>query len=317
MKKEKKPKKEKSEKGGKKKLLLIPVILLLVAAIAAAAVFFILPRFGINLLGGGDENGDSSEVGDPLPKKGLEAYTLGEDELVDTTISLDTVLEEGDGELIANRGPGKNKTMQDEPGEQSERYTYIYELTSPADVVNRYLDMVLGGEQGFTLVDETYLVLEERPELENREGALILARPSVQEGHVFQIVIGWSEASGNLAVRVAAPEGSIHEPEPEDDGGVFIPPEPAGLDEHLEQLMSVPPSRLGLDGASMEEYEVYAMVGFVSVDGIDCRRFTIYSRENPGSIEGIFLISGDQQHFYELDPETNVVTELRESGSAS
>ena len=144
MKKEKKPKKEKSEKGGKKKLLLIPVILLLVAAIAAAAVFFILPRFGINLLGGGDGNGDSSEVGDPLPKKGLEAYTLGEDELIDTTISLDTVLEEGDGELIANRGPGKNKTMQDEPGEQSERYTYIYELTSPADVVNRYLDMEIG-----------------------------------------------------------------------------------------------------------------------------------------------------------------------------
>ena len=63
------------------------------AAIAAAAVFFILPRFGINLLGVGDENGDSSEVGDPLPKKGLEAYTLGEDELIDTTSSLDTVLE--------------------------------------------------------------------------------------------------------------------------------------------------------------------------------------------------------------------------------
>ena len=68
MKKEKKPKKEKSEKGGKKKLLLIPVILVLVAAIAAAAVFFVLPHFGINLLGGGDGNGDSSEVGDPLPK---------------------------------------------------------------------------------------------------------------------------------------------------------------------------------------------------------------------------------------------------------
>ena len=91
MKKEKKPKKEKTGgKGGKKKLLLIPIVLLLVAAIGAAVVLFVLPRFGINLLGGG--SGDSS-LEEPLPKKGLEAYTLGED----TTISLDTLLEEGGG----------------------------------------------------------------------------------------------------------------------------------------------------------------------------------------------------------------------------
>lgn len=308
MKKEKKPKKEKAEKtgkGGKKKLLLIPIVLVAVAALAAVVVLFVLPKFGIQLLGGAD-SGDSSQVGDPLPKKGLTAYTVGED----TVASLDTVIEEGEGELIANRGPGKRRTMEDGSGEVQERYTYIYEMESFAPVVDRYLDLMLG-EEGFSLVDEEYLIQEERPELEDAEGALILAKASVVEGHIFQIVIGWSQASANLAVRVSAPEGALRHPEPENGGGVYIPPEPASLEEHLDQLMSVPPSRLGLKGESMEEYEVYAMVGFVSVDGIDCRRFTVYSRENPGTIEGIFLISADQQHFYELDPETNTVTELR------
>lgn len=296
MKKEKKPKKEKQAKGGKKKLL-IPLALIVVAAVAAAVVLFVLPRFGINLMGGGD----SSEVGDPLPKKGLEAYTIEED----TTISLDTVLEEGDGELIANRGPGKKPTMQDEPGVISERYTYIYELTAPADVVNRYLDIMLGAEQGFSLTDETYLVQEERPELVNEEGALILARASTQENHLFQIVIGWSAASGNLAVRVSAPEGALSFPEPEEE------PEPASLDEHMAQLKAMNPAQLGLSGSSMDEYEIYAMEGFVTVDGIDCRRFTIYPKGETGSIAGIFLISSDKQHFYQLDQTTNAVTELR------
>lgn len=51
----------KKKKGGKKKLLLIPIALVLVAAIAAAAVLFVLPKFGINLLGGGDDEGPQLE----------------------------------------------------------------------------------------------------------------------------------------------------------------------------------------------------------------------------------------------------------------
>ena len=62
----------KKKKGGKKKLLLIPIALVLVAAIAAVVVMFVLPRFGINLIGGGD---DSEQLEEPLPKKGVEAYT--------------------------------------------------------------------------------------------------------------------------------------------------------------------------------------------------------------------------------------------------
>lgn len=298
MKKAKKEKVEKTGKKGGKKKLLIPIIILLVAAIAAAAVFLILPRFGIHLLGGGD-SGDSSSLEEPLPKKGVEAYTVGEN----TAAALDTVLEEGEGELIALRSPGKPKG--DDSSDVNSRYTYIYELTNPAEVMDRYLDVMLGGEAGFSLTDETYLILDERPVLEDAEGVLILARPAVEEGQVFQLVIGWSQASANLAVRVSTAEGKVTKPEPEKE------PEPTSVSAQLESLRKMTPAQLGLPGDSMENYTIFPVDGFVKVDGNECRRFNIYDTDNPGSIAGTYLLSTDQQHMYVLDPITNTVSTIR------
>ena len=314
MKKEKEPNEENEEqpkKGGKKKLL-IPLIAIVVVALAAAVVLLVLPRFGINLLGGGEKKNDAP------PKDELEVYTLGEE----TAAALDSVLEEGDGELIAVRNPDKKKDKKEDkdgdasssgsgsseasPAEDVDRFIYFYELNSPSDVVNRYLDVMLGGEQGFSLVDAEYVIQEERPELEDAAGSLVLARNSTaQEGCVFQVSVGWSEANDNLAIRVSAPAGKVYKPEPKPK------PEAASLDEHMDQLMAMNPSELGLSGTSMDEYEIYAMGGFVKVDDLDCRRFTIYSRESPGSIAGIFLISSDKKHFFQLDQVTGGVTELR------
>lgn len=299
MKKEKKPKKEKPEgKGGKKKLLMIPLLLVAVAAIAAVVVMFVLPRFGIQLLGG--DKGDSSSLEEPLPRKGLEAYTLGED----TTISLDTLLVEGEGELIALRSPEKPKG--NESSNVNTRYTYIYELTNPAEVMNRYLDAVLGGDQGFSLVSEDYVILDEqRPELQDEEGVLILARPSVVEGHVFQLVIGWSQASANLAVRASAPEGAITKPEPEPE------PEPTSVSEQMEQLRSMTPAELGLSGSSMDDYTIFPVDGFVMVNGQECRRFNLYPKGDTGSIAGTYFLSTDKQHVYVHDPGTDTVSTIR------
>ena len=235
-----------------------------------------------------------------LPKKGLEAYTLGED----TTISLDTLLEEGEGELIALRSPEKPKG--DESSNVDTRYTYIYELTNPAEVMNRYLDAVLGGEQGFSLVSEDYVILDEqRPELQDAEGVLILARPSVVEGHIFQLAIGWSQASANLAVRASAPEGAITKPEPEPE------PEPTSVSEQMEQLRGMTPAELGLAGASMDNYTIFPVDGFVTVNGQECRRFNLYPQGDTGSIAGTYFLSTDKQHVYVLDPNTNTVSTIR------
>lgn len=297
-KKEKKPKKEKKakteKKGGKKTLLIVIPALVLVAAAAFAVVRFVLPN-----LGGGDE----------ATKKpvAVEEYKIGED----SAPALDTVFvdieDRKEGRLLANRGP---ETFGKAQEEIVDRRTYIYEMENYASVVDRYLDLMLAEEQGFSLVDETFLVLEERPELADEEGALILARDSVQEGHVFQVVIGWSQANGNLAVRTSVPEGKVHRPEK--DNGIDSGPPPASVREQLDALEELDPAQLTLPGDSMSQYEIYPVEGFVTIDGFLCRRFNFYDKEKPGDIAGIIFYSGDMQHTYRMDVDDNsIITELK------
>ena len=287
----------KKKKKGKKKLLLIPIALVLVAAVAAV-ILLVLPRFGINLLG---EKEPEQQVEEKIPKKGVEAYTVGED----TVASLDTVLEEGEGELLALRTtPEKSKA------EEEGRLTYIYEVNGPAAIVNRYLDLVLGEELGFSLADENYVIQEERPELVDEEGALMVAKASVVEGKVFQLAIGWSQENDMLAVRVSTPEAQLRMPEKEEQ------PKPASLSEQLDTIQTMHPSELGLEGRSMDQYEVLSTAGFVKVDDILCRRFTIYEKtgdDKRGDIVKIVYFSGDQQHMFQQETDENgklIITEL-------
>lgn len=282
--------KKKKKKGRKKLLLLLPLALILVAAVGFCVVRFVLPM----LSGGGEGEGTGASS-----KKEVTAYTIGED----TTPSLDTIIEEGEGRIIGNRGPGKTK---DSEGEEEEKYTYLYELTDYADMVDRYLDLMLGADEGFVLVDETYLTLEERPELEDEEGALILVRSSAVEGHLFQLVLGWSRTSDVLAVRVSIPEGAIRRPEEQPE------PEPASVREQLDALEDMSPAQLTLGGSSMSEYDIYPVEGFVNIDGNPCRRFHFYKRGESRDIVGIIFYSGDQQHIYRMDVNDNtIITELR------
>ena len=304
----------KKKKGGKKILLLIPIALVLVLAIAAVVILVVLPRFfDINLLGGllGGEGGDSSseQLEEKLPKKGLQAYEVGEDSIP----SLDTILEEGEGELIMLRTPGK--TFNDGSG-VDDRYTYIYELTSYADVINRYLDLLMGSEYGFYITDETYLVQEERPELQESAGALVLARnatvPEGEEGgenYVFQLVIGWSESAANLAIRVSDAVGQISFPKKEP--GATKQQEPSSVSMMMEQLREMSPALLGLPGNSMDNYTVFPVDGVGRVNEQDCRRFNIYDANNPGSIAGTYFFSVDQEHIYVLNPNDNSVQTIK------
>lgn len=286
----------KKKKGGKKKLLLIPVLLILVAAAAAAVVMLVLPSFGIDLLGSA---GQSQE--EKLPKKGVQEYVVGEN----IVASLDTVLdEEGrDGELLAMRSPSKKDEGVDR------RFTYIYELTSFSTVMNRYLDLLLDSEQGFYLTDEAYLVQEERPELQDAEGAVLLVRPAVEEGRVFQLAIGWSQTSNNLVVRVSAPEGEITQPKKEEPENNRM--EPSNVSTQLSQLRGMEPAHLGLPGNSMDDYTIFPVDGFVKVNDQDCRRFNVYEKDKPGSIAGTYLFSVDGEHIYVLNPNSQQVSTIR------
>ena len=320
----------KKKKKGKKKLLLLLILVLVIAA-AAAAVFF-LDIGGLKTkLGLGKK-----DPAEPESPKDLETYTVGED----SVSALDSILEEGECILlVAQKVEQVPKALEDSASEDSasedssqedsskeaeedssekeedgsdemgEQYLYIYDVASPAAVVDRYLDAVLGGEQGMSLLDEESIVSDERPVLEDSLGTVTLAKTSTQEGHLFQVVIGWSKASC-LTLRVSAPEGVLQYPEVED------PLDLATLAEQMDQLKNMDPKELGLSGASMDEYEIYAGEGFVTVDGTPCRKFNIYERRAAGDkhytdIVGIYLFSTDKKHIYILDTESDMVSQLK------
>lgn len=226
-----------------------------------------------------------------------EQYVYGEN----ATVSLDTVMEEGEGVIRSI----------EEPDEKKEQMSYLYtydEVTDFVPIVERYLDVMLG-EEGFVLVDESHTVLSERPELKELVGEIVLERPSNQEGELFQVAVGWSEA-GRLTAKVSLVEGAIVEPEPEPEEE----PEPASMEEQLEQLTGMSPQELGLEGDSMDNYRIFPIDGFVQVGEVTCRRFNIYEVREPEGVPvivGTYLISSDQQHVYQLDPETNLVTALK------
>ena len=113
-------------------------------------------------------------------------------------------------------------------------------MNGNAAIVNRYLDLVLSGEVGFSLVDENYVIQEERPELVDEEGALMVAKASAVEGKVFQMAIGWSLENNMLAVRISVPEAQLRKPEKVE------PPKPASLSEQLDTIQTMHPSELGL-----------------------------------------------------------------------
>ena len=297
----------KKKKGGKKKLLLIPIALVLVAAIAAAAVLFVLPKFGINLLGGGDDEGPQLE--EPLPKKGVEAYTVGED----TVPSLDTILEEGEGELIALRSPGK--PSGDESSDVNSRYTYIYELNGCAAIMDRYLDILMGSEQGFVTIDsENHKVLEE-PETDVLAGSVILgkvAAATTEDGgsRILRVVVGWSEYA--LAVQVAYVDGRILSPvqpekpadEPEEES------QPHAMTEQKEFFENLNPSVLGLEGDDMHDYKVYPQQGWVLVDGISCREMNVYLqdvRTATNVYKGTYYLSSDMTKIFQKTEDGQIV----------
>jgi len=290
--KEKKAKKEKAEKGekkgGKKKLLILILGLVVIAAAAFAVIKFVLPKLGIG--------------GEKAPKI-LEAYVIGED----SAVSLDTILEEGEGELLFERESTVTVGEEEDSSEKEteKRYTYIYEMMGAAGVMNRYLDIMLD-EEGFSLVDKDYLVQEDRPELADEQGAFVLARDSAEEGRIFVLAIGWAETNGTLVVRTSAPEAKLSYPkEPEEL-------EPASLSEQMEQLHTMSPSDLALPGSSMKEYDIYPVEGFVTIDDVICRRFNIYETGKTGDIAGIIFYSGDMSRIYRMDTEDNsIITELK------
>ena len=85
--------------------------------------------------------------------------------------------------------------------------------------------------------------------------------------------------------------------------------------EALDYFRSMPPSALGLSGESMDEYDIFPSENLVTVDGVPCREFRVYSlsgRAGTNDVQGLYLLTqSGARKLYRLDRSTNSVTEIK------
>ena len=148
--------------------------------------------------------------------------------------------------------------------------------------------------------------------MEQPHGDVILEKVSAaatdDAPKIFQVIVSWSEYA--VAVQVAQRDGKVlppYVPEEEESGG-YTPPK--NLTEQLEYFNSLSPEVLGLPGDSMSEYRVYPADGWVRVNGISCRKMTVYLLELPEETNtylGAFYLSSDMSQVYKQNDETGAI----------
>ncbi len=309
---------ETGKKSKKKKLLLI-LLPVLVLAVGAAVFFFVVrPRLG----------GEKPEEPPPPPEP-VELplmYTIGETEVHalpvwgESTVYLEEqevpaaesvektdAGEEGSGEDAKAEDAG-DEGAGEEPAVPT-AVTYRYEgLSSPGTLASVYTTLMTLDDIGFSQVDEELVRIKEPEALAVEAGSVRLAKNAPEDGKAMSIQLEWTEEICTVTADLV-------------DGRVKNPPEPVSpmgpmgmsADQIMDYIGSLNPSVLGLEGATMEEYDLLMQDGSVLIDGNPCVRVNAYridSETGTNEIGGNYFLSLDGSHLYRLDVASNSVTEL-------
>lgn len=227
-----------------------------------------------------------------------EFYQIGDDQAV----TLDTCLgaEHENGKLASITEPAEDAS--------AEVYSYTYEeLATLNATLQEYVAKLKAEDQGFVEANSKFIIQEEFQDLTAPEGTVILARPGIVEGKVFQVILTWTETG--CTIEVSRPEGELKEPPP--------PEEPrqsqqsTSLPDMMTYVQTLNPSQLGLSGASMREYRVVPMEGLQMLNGAPCRQFNVYHQDEDGvnAFMGSYLV-GSGNTLYLLDLETDEAVPL-------
>lgn len=227
-----------------------------------------------------------------------EFYQIGDDQAV----TLDTCLgaEHENGKLASITEPAEDAS--------AEVYSYTYEeLATLNATLQEYVAKLKAEDQGFVEANSKFIIQEEFQDLTTPEGTVILARPGIVEGKVFQVILSWTETG--CTIEVSRPEGELKEPPP--------PEEPrqsqqsTSLPDMMTYVQTLNPSQLGLSGASMSEYRVVPMEGLQMLNGAPCRQFNVYHQDENGvnAFMGSYLV-GSGNTLYLLDLETDEAVPL-------
>ena len=309
---------ETGKKSKKKKLLLI-LLPVLVLAVGAAVFFFVVrPRLG----------GEKPEEPPPPPEP-VELplmYTIGETEVHALPVWGESTVYLEDQEVPAAESVEKTDAGEEGSGEDAKAedagdegageepavptaVTYRYEgLSSPGTLASVYTTLMTLDDIGFSQVDEELVRIKEPEALAVEAGSVRLAKNAPEDGKAMSIQLEWTEEICTVTADLV-------------DGRVKNPPEPVSpmgpmgmsADQIMDYIGTLNPSVLGLEGATMEEYDLLMQDGSVLIDGNPCVRVNAYridSETGTNEIGGNYFLSLDGSHLYRLDVASNSVTEL-------
>lgn len=322
---------EEGQQPKKKKpllLLIIPPVVIIAAAVILF-LFVIKPKF----IDKTDEDPEATATVEPEPPVLPTEIPIGEDASI-TGLALEA--DESEAQAV------KAKTIT---------YTYV-NLNDAGKAAETYAGQLAGESPSFSVVDEEFVRQTDKPDYTTEEGTVLLARnapvvvdeteeePEEEEEqsaavqatltgmetgfdaglleplpipepitYVHTVLITWSP--GRCVVTVDEKEGKVTSP-----ANNSIPAGQAlSIRGAQNRLQEMSPVQLGLDGVSMDEYELIPMDATELVNGMACIRINVYNGSNaaiPNEFRGSYLLSVDGQHLYSLNPGTNTITELED-----
>lgn len=205
---------------------------------------------------------------------------------------------------------------------------YTYEgLTDAGAAAEAYVARLMTRDEGagFSAVDEEFVRTEDRPDFTLPEGEILLAKnwePPVEEDSkksdeeedtepvdmVLTVRVSWTEGSCIVALREM--EGKVTSPPPDPSTQTQATPSISG-DEAMDRLRSFTPADLGLEGTSMESFNIYLLDGSVLVDNKPCFRMNVYSTgRGTNEFAGCFLMTSDGLGLYRLDPVSDTIVKV-------
>lgn len=274
----------------KRKKLMVILVAVILAGAACAAVFLLKDR--------GDSAEDRKEIDPPT------SYRIGGVDVAALPVLSEeiTVYQEAVKQETQDGEETEETEETEEKPSASDAVVYRYEgLEAPGALVEAYAALMDTADTGFCIVDDT-LAETDAPDYEAEEGSVHLARNGAEEGKVMSIQMAWSQ--GCCTVTAGTLTGEITEPPV---------PEAMTISEAEDYVRSMSPARLGLEGTSMQEYNIYVIDGTVLVDGIPCIRLNVYrddGKAETNEVAGIYFLSADKAHIYKLDVKRGVAEEV-------
>lgn len=294
--KKKKPKddEEKEEEVEDKKRK-VNIIFLLIPIVLVAILLVVVIRLIPTVIGG---QGDPEEKTLKLPETyfsdsiKIKALYAGSGKDTEGSSAEEPEQPPEDLEFSIQEPPKEDKDSSDTETITATIYTYSG-VPEPSSVIKTFVGNTIY-EYGFSLIDEEFYLMD-TPDYDRAEGIVRLGLE--QDDTLLFLSAEWTEDSCIITTDSFA-------------GAKISERESLSLDEAVNYLYSIPPSKLGIEtDRPLQSYRIYAMDGIVMVNGYPCMRLNIYDAENPqntNTITGQYFMTSDGKHIFHIDTEGNI-----------